>query len=326
MNRTLKSLVLMLGVAVASASAFAQGKYPERPIKLIVPYTPGGTADIVARHLSDELGKSLGQPVVLDFRPGASLILGAQAAAASKGDGYTLFLGTLTSQVLNPILRKSLPYDAEKDFVPVALLSENMYVIAVPASSSAKDLPSFIDQARRRPDELNYGSWGIGNINHLGMERLSRAAKVTLRQVPYKGSAQTDLDLIAGRIDVVLTTPTIMPFVKDGKARALAVTSKTRAPFAPDLPTVAEQGYPGFEVTSWFALFATTGTPPAVVALLAREADKAMSKPEIKDRFAANGLVPLGGDSAGLAQRIAAENRDWGAIADALGIRGKIND
>lgn len=325
--RTLK-LVLASSLAVfalgTAATAQTQSAYPNKPIRLIVPYTTGGTADSLSRYVSDELGKALGQPVVIDFKPGGSLIVGAQAASVAKPDGYTLFMGTGTSNVLNALLRANLPYDPDKDFDPVAMLTENQYVLAVPATSEAKDLQSFLKLARSKPGQLSYSTWGAGNLNHLGVEQLSQLAGIKMQAVPYKGSSQADLDLMAGRIDFALTTPTIMPFVKDGRARAIAVTSSRRSAFAPDVPTIAEQGFPDFEVTGWFAIFAPKGTPEAIIQRLNTEINRVMQGDAIRERFVGDGLVPVSGPPSMLSERIALENRVWGAVIDSLNLRGKL--
>jgi tripartite-type tricarboxylate transporter receptor subunit TctC len=316
---TLLALAALAGIAPAGA----QGKYPDKPIRIIVPYTPGGTADLTARMMADRMSISLKTPVVLEFKPGGNLIIGAQAAATSAPDGYTLFLGSGTSHSINTALRSGLQYDARKDFAPVSNINRSAYLVAVPAESAAKTLGEFIALAKTKPGQLSFGSFGAGNITHLAVEMLAREAGVSLNHIPYKGSAQAELDLVAGRIDLLVTTFTMMPHVNDGKVRVLAVTTKERSPLLPNVPTVAESGFPSYDVDGWFAFFAPAQTPKEVIATLGAAVKEAAADPEVQARYAAFGMIAHPASPEAVTQRINEETAKWEAVVTALGIKDK---
>jgi tripartite-type tricarboxylate transporter receptor subunit TctC len=289
----------------------------------VVPYSTGGTADLVTRSVGDRMSAALGVPVVPDYRPGANLMIGAQIAATAPPDGRTLFLGTGTSHSLNPLLRSNLSYRPEQ-LVPVIPLTENAYIIVVPPDSPGRTLAEFIALAKTKQGGMNYGTFGAGNINHLGMELLAQLSGVTMNSIPYRVGVQSDVDLLAGRLDVLMTTLTILPHIQSGAARALAVTTSQRYPLLPGVPTVAEQGFPGYDVRGWFALFAPAGTPDPLIARYNAEANVALRDPWIPTAFAPHGLTPLGGSAADLGAMIAAENARWAPIIQRLGLRDQV--
>ena len=293
------------------------------PIRFVIPYGTGGTADLVARMVGDRVGPAIGATIVPDYKPGANLIIGAQAAAEAAPDGRTLFMGTGTSQSLNPLLRSTLPYRANQ-FAAVSMMTENAYVMVVPPHSPARTLSEFIALAKARPAHLNYGSFGAGNITHLGVELLSRQAGITMQNVPYRAGAQADLDLLAGRLDFLMTTLTILPHLQSGAARALAVTTPERIPFLSAVPTVAEQGFPGFDVRGWFAMFVPAGTPPPIVQRLSAEVNVALRDPAVAAAFTPHGLTAKGSTPDELERQIAAENTRWAPIIEHLGLRDRL--
>lgn len=314
-----------LTLAAAPFEARSQSSFPDgRPIRIIVPYGPGGTADLTSRMVADRIGTALKAPVVLEFMPGGNLIVGATAAAHAAPDGHTLFLGSGTSHVLNPLLRSSLSYDPLRDFVPVSGLNTSAYAVAVPASSPARTLRDFVDLARSKPGGLSYGSFGAGNLTHLAVEMLAREAGVTLTHVPYKGSNQAEIDLIAGRIDLMITTFTVMSHVDDGKARVLAITTRDRSPLLPEVPTIAESGFPDYRVSGWFGFYAPSKTPPAIVAKLNAAIAAALTDPLVKERYGALGMAVEATTPAAMLTRVQDEIKTYAPIIQALGLVGKL--
>jgi tripartite-type tricarboxylate transporter receptor subunit TctC len=273
---------------------------------------------------AERMSVSMKTPVVLEFKPGGNLIIGAQAAATSPADGYTLFLGSGSSHSINPTLRSNLSYDPRKDFAAISNVNTSSYLIAVPAESSAKTLEDFVAMAKAKPGALNYGSFGAGNITHLAVAMLANEAGMSLNHIPYKGSAQAEIDLIAGRIDLLMTTFTLMPHVEEGKVRVLAVTTKDRSPLLPNVRTVAESGYPGYDVSGWFALFAPTGTPKDVIAILNAAVRDAVANPEVKARYAAFGMVAHATPPEAVDAVINAETPRWEGVVGALGLKDKL--
>lgn len=321
---------LLVACVVGFSSVFvapiaAQSKFPDgKTVRIIVPYSAGGTADLTARMVSDRMSASLNAPVILDFRPGANLIIGATAGATAPPDGCTLFLGTGTSHTINPVLRSNLSYDPEKDFVPVSNINTSSYLVAVPADSPAKTLQEFVALAKSKPGKLTFGSFGAGNITHLAVEMFARDAGISLTHVPYKGSSQAEIDLITGRIDLLVTTFTLMPHVTDGKARILAVTTSERSPLLPDVPTVAESGYPNYEVNGWFALFVPAKTPADIVAVLNESVTRAVADPEVISRYAALGMVAKATKPEAMSEQMKLEKSKWESVVTALGLKDKI--
>ena len=318
-----RAAMSLAGMALASPATLRAQTPVSGPIHVVVPYSTGGTADLVTRSVGDRMSAALGVPVVPDYRPGANLMIGAQIAATAPPDGRTLFLGTGTSHSLNPLLRSNLPYRPEQ-LVPVVPLTENAYIIVVPSDSQARTLAEFVALARVQRGGMNFGTFGAGNINHLGMELLAQLSGITMNSVPYRIGVQSDVDLMAGRLDVLMTTLTILPHIRSGAVRALAVTTPQRYPLLPEVPTVAEQGYPGYDVRGWFSFFAPAGTSEQILARFNTEANAALRDPAVSAAFAPHGLTPLGGSAADLGAMIAAENARWGPIIQRLGLRDKV--
>ena len=280
-NLSIALAAVTLGLAGA---AQAQASYPDRAIKLVVPYTAGGATDVIARVVGQQLGIVLGQPVVVDNRAGAAGNLGAAAVAREKADGYTIMLGALTSHSINSALQPTTAgFDMEKSFAPIAVVGRVPLVIAVGPSVKAANLKEFIALAKSKPDSLNYGSSGNGSPQHLAVEVFKRQADVKITHVPYKGSTPALNDLMGGQVDLVFDTlPATQAFIKGGKLRALAVTTPTRQAVIPDVPTAEEAGLRGFEITSMFGVVGPAGLPEAIVTKLSSALKVVMEKKEVK--------------------------------------------
>jgi tripartite-type tricarboxylate transporter receptor subunit TctC len=316
----LAALAVGATAAALAPAAWAQA-WPARPVRIVVPYPPGGPTDIVARVVGQKLAERLRQPFVIENRAGAGGNIGAEAVAKSAPDGYTLLLGT-TAHAINPSLFKALGYDFARDFVPVALLTTIPLVVVVPASSPVASVADLVAAAKARPGAVTYGSSGNGQSTHMAAELFNSMAGVSMTHVPYKGSAPALVDLAGGQVGVMFDTMlSAMPQVKAGRLRALAVTSAARAPSAPELPTVAESGLPGYEVGAWNGLFAPAGTPPEVVALLNRTVDEVLRDPEVRQRFAADGAIVGGGPTEQFASFVRRELDKWRVVVERAGVK-----
>ena len=321
-NRAMRAAVLALGL-LACSGAGAQA-YPSRPIRLVVPFSAGaGVVDIMARLLSQRLGTALGQPIVIENRPGAGGIAGTEVAAQAAPDGYT-FLITNVSLVVSAYLYPKLPFDASRDFIPVSMINSAPLLLVVHPSVPAKTTKELIAYARAHPNELNYGSGGVGSTPHLCVELFKSLAGIEATHVPYKGGAPALADLVGGQLSFMIENmPGTMPFVKSGKLRALAITSAQRSPLAPELPTLAEAGVPGYEVVGWNGLFAVKGTPPEVVARVSSEMAKILRAPDVRQQMAVLGAEPIGNSPEEFAAFLKAENARWGKIIREKGIRSE---
>jgi tripartite-type tricarboxylate transporter receptor subunit TctC len=319
---TLKSLSAAVAamLLLASAGALAAEPYPSKPIKLIVPFPAGGTTDLVARTVGQEMTKTWGQQVVVENRPGAGGNIGSEAAAKSPADGYTLLMGTVGTHGINPSLYKKLPYDAVKDFAPITLATSGPNILVVHPSLPAKSVKELIAYAKANPGKLNFASSGNGTSIHLCGELFKTKTGVQMTHVPYKGSAPALTDLIGGQVQLMFDNmPSAWPHVKTGKLRALAVTTAKRSQTAPDLPTIAESGVPGFDATSWFGLLAPAGTPKEIVTKLNKEAVRILKMPEVKERLLAQGAEPVGNSPEQFAAHIKAEIEKWRKVVEASG-------
>ena len=288
----LKTLLLGLTTSCLSISGLASAQnFPDRPITIVVPVPPGGLVDASARLLSEPLGRVTGKSIIIDNRQGASGNIAYQFVARSKPDGYTLLASYSGYHAANPLLMDKLTWDPFKDFTPIALLTVATNVIAVHPSVPVNNLKEFIAYAKANPGKLNYASQGNGSVAHIGTEIFEQATNIKLTHVPYKGSGQAIQDVLAGQVQVFITTPpSVMGHVQSGKLKALAVTSKTRHPMMPNVPTAAEAGLPGFELESWVALYAPAGTPAPIVNKLTQDVKKALELPEAKQRADAAGI------------------------------------
>jgi tripartite-type tricarboxylate transporter receptor subunit TctC len=307
--------VLLALVAISPLAAFAQAAYPNQPVKLIVPFPPAGGTDVVSRLMTDKVRASATWSFVVDNKAGAGGNIGMDAVAKSKPDGYTLGMGQTANLAINPTLYPKMPYDAAKDFVPVALVAGQPVVLVVRPESGFKSLADLVAAAKAKPGALTMASAGNGTVGHLTGEVFARQAGIKHVHVPYKGAGPAATDLLGGQVDYYFATPqTVSGFIKSGKLRALAVSSIKRLPLLPDTPTVAESGYKGFDTSDWKMLVAPAGTPAAVVNRLNAEVEKAMSKPETMAQLLAEGSVPLSGSPQQVAQFLKAEQQRWGAV------------
>jgi tripartite-type tricarboxylate transporter receptor subunit TctC len=309
---------ILLGL---STGVFAQS-YPAKAIRFIVPFPPGGSADILARAIGQKAGEGLGQPLVVENRPGAGTAIGAEALAKSAPDGYTVMIGTVSSHAINPALNPKLPFDPIKDFTPVSLVASIPFAMIVHPSVPAKTVGEFVALARSKPGSLNYSSAGNGTSNHLAGELLKSMAGIDIVHIPYKGSAPALNDLIAGQVslmfDLVLTAA---PHVKSGAVRGLAVTSSQRSSALPELPTVAESGVPGYEVSAWFGIFAPAGVPQPVTQRLNAEFVKALQQPDLRQRLASQGAEPLTSTPSEFAAYLRSEIDKWAKVVKASGMK-----
>ena len=322
-----RSLVALAAAALASRSLRAQGAWPARPVRVVVPFAPGGTTDILARALAPELAKAFGQRFIVDNRAGAGGNVGADIVAKSAPDGYTLVMGTVGTQAINPSLYPKMPYDAAKDFAPITLVAGVPNVLVMnPAKAKAAgitDVRSLIAYARANPGKLNMASSGNGTSIHLAGELFKSMTGTYMVHFPYKGSGPALLDLIGGTMDLMFDNlPSALPHVKSGRLIALAVTSSARSAALPDVPTVAEAGpVKGYEATSWFGLLAPAGTPTDIVQRVQQESAKALASPALKERLLSQGAIPGGMSSAEFGRFIAAETKKWAAVVKASGAK-----
>jgi tripartite-type tricarboxylate transporter receptor subunit TctC len=311
------TLVRLFAVALAASAAMsAAGAWPEKPVRMIVPFPPGGATDVIARVIAQELSGPLGQQVVVENRAGATGNIGADLVAKSAPDGYTLLLGALTSHSINVTLQQGkLPYDLEKDFAPVSIAGVVPLVFVVHPSVPANSLKELIALAKSRPGYLTYASSGQGGPQHLAGELFQRVAGVQLLHVPYKGSGPAMTDLIGGQVlTMIETAPAAMPFIKSGKLRALAAASAQRIPNLAEVPTATEAGLPGYEVSSMFGLVAPAGTPRAVIMRLNAEVVRILQVPEVKEKMLQQGVVATPTTPEQAAQRIHDEVAKWAKV------------
>ncbi|WP_374368513.1 Bug family tripartite tricarboxylate transporter substrate binding protein [Piscinibacter sp.] len=317
-------LITAAAVAFAPLPVLAQSAWPSRPVRIVVPFAPAGTTDILARALAPELSRAFGQPFVIENKPGAGGNVGADLVAKSN-DGHTLLMGTVGTHAINPALYAKMPYDHVKDFVPVTLVAGVPNVLVMnPAKAEAmgiKGVPDLIRVAKANPGKLNMASSGNGTSIHLAGELFKTMTGTYMVHFPYRGSGPALLDLMGGNMDLMFDNlPSAMPHIKAGKLKALAVTSAERSSALPDLPTVAEAGpLKGFEASSWFGLLAPAGTAPEVVNRLQQETAKALATPALKERLQAQGAIPSGMSPADFAKFIAAETKKWAAVVKASG-------
>jgi tripartite-type tricarboxylate transporter receptor subunit TctC len=310
-----------LGLVGARAQTAAP-RFPDRPLRLVVPYAPGGATDILGRSIAERLGSELGQPVVVENRPGANTIVGTQAVAQAAPDGLTLLVGSGASLVLNPLLYRRLPYDAERDLRLLAVMVETPLVMVVGPSLPVADVRGFVRYSKERAGALNYASVGLGNPIQLAAEMFRIAADIEMTHVPYAGSAPALLALAAGDVHVMFDViATSLPLIRDGRLRALAMTTRERLPALPEVPTVAESGYPDYQATTWFGVAVPKQTPPAVVERLRDGLRAVQEDAGFRSRFEALGLVvPPPRSAEAVAHYQAGERERWTRVIRARGI------
>jgi tripartite-type tricarboxylate transporter receptor subunit TctC len=322
---------LVLGSAIAllatATTALAQTGWPNKPVRIVVPFAPGGTTDLLARAVAPELSKAFGQQFVVENKAGAGGNLGAEAVAKSAPDGYTLLMGTVGTHGINRALYPKLPYDPFNDFAPVTLVAAVPNVMVVPADAARANnihtVQDFIKLAKSRPGKLNMGSSGNGTSIHLAGELFKSQTGVFMTHIPYRGSGPALLDLVGGQVDVMFDNlPSAMQLIKSGKLKALAVTSLTRSAALPDVPTIEEAaGLKGFEATSWFGLLAPAGTPPDIVSRVQQEVARALNTPAIKEKMLSQGAIPSGNTPAQFASLIESEHKKWAQVVKVSGAR-----
>jgi tripartite-type tricarboxylate transporter receptor subunit TctC len=316
---------LLLAFAAMSLAVFSTGeavaRYPERTVRFVVPFAPGGGTDVVARTLAQDMAKDLGVAVVIENKPGAGTIIGTQAVAVSAPDGYTLLMGTF-SHAVNPSLNAKLPYDPHRDFAAVALIARSFNVVVVNPKSPIKSIADLIAAAKANPGKLSYGTFGIGTSAHLAGELFKDMAKVDLTTVPYKGAAPAITDLIGGQIDVMFTTvASAASLIESGQLRAIAVTSAERSPAFPQLPTVAEAGVLGYAAESWYGLFAPAGTPADIIDRLNKSAASAVQSEAFKKLGVNEGLVVIARPPEELDRYVRSEEARWRRVIQDAGIK-----
>ena len=313
------ALVALCGAVQAQQLATA---YPHKPVKLVVPYAAGGSTDQLARAVADQLGRALGQPVVVENKPGGNTIVAAEHVAKSPADGYTLFMGSSASLAVNPLLYSQLPYDPKADFAGISMLAASPLILVVPQELPVKSVAEFIAYAKAKPGSMNYASVGNGNPLHLAGELFKVSAGIDMTHVPYNGSSPALTALIGNQVqamfDVVLTSN---PHIKSGKLRALGVTGSKRIPLLPEVPTVSEAGLPGYEAGIWFAMVAPKATAPAIVQRLNQELTKILKLPEMRARFDALALELLPTSPEEVAAYAAKEQGRWAKLIKEKGIR-----
>jgi tripartite-type tricarboxylate transporter receptor subunit TctC len=324
-GRKLVALLFGLSAMLGAAGASAQS-YPTKPVKLLVGFAPGGTIDVVARIVGERLSAKLGKPFVVENRSGANGMLAATALANSDPDGYTIFVSNSSTITLNPSLFKDLQYNPERDFAPVSTAVSVPLILAVsptnPQTANIKTLADFIALAKSKPGMVTYGSAGNGNITHLAFELLSQKAGIQMLHVPYRGAAAAQVAALGGEVMVIFDTMSAVQQVQAGKLRALAVSSPERLPALPDVPTIAELGYPGFDVTFWVGFFVPKATPPAIVELLNKEIVEAAKDPAVRTRLETQGTV-LTMSPAAFAQKIQKETKELADVVAKANIKAE---
>jgi tripartite-type tricarboxylate transporter receptor subunit TctC len=314
-------IVAALVLAASAAAAPAQ-QFPTKPIRLVVPFAPGGSSSIVARSVAHEMEAKLGQPIVIDNKPGGAGNVAMQEVARAEPDGYTLIIGHIGTLAVNPYMFTSLPFDTNRDFAPVSLLAKVPNIFVVNADVPAKNLKEFAALAQSKPGQLYYGSAGNGSAGHLAFEYLKLVMKIDVVHVPYKGTGPLLTDLLAERTQAASAgTPPLLPHIKSGKLRAIAVGTPVRIAALSEVPTVAEQGYPGFETSQWYGLMAPAKTPQAIVDRLAAEAAAAVKRPMVQERFAVDSALGVGSTPEEFGKFIKEEQARWSEVVRKAGIK-----
>ncbi|MDO5626265.1 MAG: tripartite tricarboxylate transporter substrate binding protein [Pseudomonadota bacterium] len=312
--------IALLALAACATLASAQG-YPVKPVRLVVPYAPGGSADIAARLVAEDWGKALGQPMVVDNRAGAGGNIGVDAVAKSTADGYTIGLQTV-SLAINPALFPKMPYDTLKDLAPIGMVASSQHVLVVNNTVPAKTVEELVALAKARPGQLNYGSAGSGSTFHMAAELFKSVADTDIVHVPYRGGGPALVDTIGGQVNMSFPVlSAAQQHVAAGKLRVLGVTGARRSPLMPDAPTIAEAGAPGYQFETWFMVFAPVGTPPEVMTRLNAALNQALNSPKVRERMTKEGFDPLPGTAAQAGARLAQELPKWARLVKERGIK-----
>jgi tripartite-type tricarboxylate transporter receptor subunit TctC len=316
-NRLLAAALLLCGAFAANA------QYPNKPIKIIVPLAAAGTGDTLARAVADAMAKELGQPVIVENKPGAGGLVGTEMVAASAPDGYTL-LAVSPSHVINPALHAKKTYDPLKDFETITVMANTHQVIVAHPSTPASTLKELIDYAKKNPGKLTYGSAGLGSATHLNMELFKSMAGIDILHVPYKGSTQARQDVLAGQVNLAMDgLLPVQPLIKDGRLRALAITSSRRAQSNPEIPTIAEAGVPGYASDTWYGLLVPAKTPKEIVAKLQQAAVKGLHSAQVRERFAKLGAEAVGNTPEEFARLLAQEQKTWTKVVKDSGAKAE---
>ncbi len=305
---------LATGLALTAFPALAD-TYPSKPIRLIVPFPASGATDLLARAIAQKVGTSMGQQIVVDNRPGAGGAIGSDMAAKAPADGYTLLIATTSTHAIGPYINPRLPYNTETDFTPIGQVAIATNLLVVPNSLPVKNVKELIDYAKKHPGELNYASSGNGTVVHLTAEAFKAQAGVFITHIPYRGTALAVPDLISNKVQVLFDSIVSgLPHVKDGKLKALAVTSLKRSPLAPEIPTASESGLPGFESDTWFGIYGPKQMPAELVNRLNAEFNKAIQAPDVRERLGKLGAEPVGGTPAQFAAMVKKDSARWGKL------------
>jgi tripartite-type tricarboxylate transporter receptor subunit TctC len=318
-HATVVVAALLLTFAVSGVEA-AEANYPNRPIRFIVPFAPGGPSDILSRMVGQKLGESLGQTVVIDNRGSVGCVIGFELGAKSPPDGYTVLLAAFSGLTINPHVYKTLPYDAQRDFQPITQLTIGGNIVVVHPSVAAKSVKEFIALAKAKPGQLNYATTGTGNL--LGIAHFKMMAGIDMVAIPYKGTGQAVIDLVGGQVQFFFMNPLpAIPHLKSGKLRGLAVTSTKRSSALPDLPTVSEAGLPGFENVTWHSIVVPAGTPKPIVKRLHGDLVKVLQLPDVKDRIEGQGLTIVGSTPEALSALIRTESIKYAKLVKDIGFQ-----
>ena len=324
-KRSIPTVLLAIACAALAPAAQAQDpstSYPSKPLRLIVPFPPGGSTDIVARIVAQKLALRLGQSIVVENRGGAGGTLGAAAAAKATPDGYTLLVGSTSTHCVAPSVYPRLDYDPVKDFAPVSMMATTPYLLVVNSGFSTKTLKEFVALAKAQPGKLNYASAGTGSTTHLAMEMLKSASNTFIVHIPYNGNGPAGTAIVAGQVEALFgSLPSVLPFVRSGKLRALAVGTLVRSPSLPEVPTVAESGYPGFEASLWLAVFAPAGTPAPVLDRLQKEIRAVVQAPDAADVIGKAGAEPVSSSPAELAAIVRGGIAKYAKVVKMAGVK-----
>ena len=319
----LATVLLLAGSIAAALPVTSQAQaYPSKPVRLVIPFAPGGSTEIIARTVTAELTKSMGQQWILESKAGAAGNIAMEEVARAAPDGYTLIVGHIGTMAVNPFMFEKLPFDTNRDFTPISLWVKVPQLYVVHADVPARDLREFVKLVQSRPGSLSYGSAGIGSAGHLSTEYFKLVARIELLHVPYKGTGPQLIDLVAGRNHfAALGTPPLMPHIRSGKLRAIAIGMPQRSPLLPDVQTVAEQGYPGYETSQWYGLMGPAKMPAAVVRRLSEESAKAVKTAPVRERFAADDTFAVGSTPAEFTEFIRSEQGRWSEVVQKAKIR-----